>query len=148
MSRSSLMTWGLLLILVGVQLNLVESFVLSPRATQFWNNRVTNQQLQTVPGNYVATSNGYFQGSNSTTVTQYGNQRFNSVQRNRYPYSTPNYQRYPSSRVPVYQSSYATSAANGGELGPQKMLTPPTWFCWPPIFLGSVLFLYGAASRE
>jgi len=27
----------------------------------------------------------------------------------------------------------------------QKAITPPGWLCWPSIFLGAVMFLYGAA---
>ncbi len=159
MSRTSMMTSGLLLILVGVQLNLVESFVLTPRATRHWNNRTTGGggggggQLETVPGNYRLTSNGYFQSANA--AQQYGNSGGyqNNFQRD-YTYSTPSYQQNSTSRVPAYQSSYGASStaqstsAVGRLGGPQKMLTPPPWFCWPPIFLGSVLFLFGSAKRD
>ena len=145
MSRFSFMTWGILLILIGVQLNLVDSYVLTPQATKYWTRKSnTGRNIETVPGNYVATSNGFYQGSNNST-TQLANQSYNSGREN-YRYSTPRYQRY-NSQVPVYQSTFGGPAVAGQLAGAQKMLTPPSWFCWPPIFLGSVLFLYGAANR-
>lgn len=153
MSRISMMTFGLLLILIGVQLNLVESFVLTPRATAKWNNRTNRSVLgttETVPGNYRVTSNGYFQSSEAARNRLNGN-AFQANNQRDYTYSIPSYQRAPTSQVPAYQSSYGRPAnANIGAVaaygGPQKMLTPPPWFCWPPIFLGSVLFLFGAAK--
>ncbi len=142
MSRSPLMTVGILFILIGIQLSLVESFVLTPKATDFWNNRFNRYKHQTVPGDYVATSDGYFRGANPPP-----RQNIDAA-RNSYPYSTPSYQRYPNSRVPSYQSAYRQNPNAAAFNGPQKMVTPPSWFTWPPIFLGSVLFLYGAATRE
>jgi len=155
MSRISMMTCGLLMILVGVQLNLVESFVLTPRATAKWNSRTITDGIrstETVPGNYRVTSNGYFQSSEDARNRLNGNAYQANNQRD-YTYSIPSYQRAPTSRVPAYQSSYGTPAnANTGAVaaygGPQKMLTPPPWFCWPPIFIGSVLFLFGAAKIQ
>ena len=142
MSRFSLMTWGTLLILIGIQLNLVESFVLSPKATELWNNRMTQYNLETVPRDYIATSNGYYRGSN----TQLANNGFRTATSN-YRSSIPTYQSYNSSAA-VYQSSFDRTGIAGRNGAPQKLLTPPSWLCWPPIFLGSVLFLYGAASKE
>ena len=146
MSRTSLMTWGLLLILVGVQFNLVESFVLTPRATEVWNNRWNGYPNETVPGDYQITSNGYFQSSNGNN---FSNPNYRSPQTtSSTPYAMPNYQRFQNSSVPAYRASFGNPIAGNRYGGPQKMLTLPNWFCWPPIFLGSVLFLYGVASKE
>ena len=30
----------------------------------------------------------------------------------------------------------------------QKRISPPTWLCWPTLFLGVVLFLHGIALRQ
>ena len=152
MSRTSLMTAGILLVLVGVQLNLVESYVLTPRATQAWDQRVQlNYDYEVVPGNYQATTNGYFRGSDIVTANSNGSQsigsNFTTAQPNVLPYSTPSYQR-SSQRVPAYQASYAQPAVAGNYAGSQKMVTPPKWFCWPPIFLGSVMFLFGVARLD
>ena len=145
------MTLGILLVLVGIQMNLVESFVLTPRATYAWNNRVLlNYKYETVPGNYIQTTNGYFRGSDvvaSNNIAGSGRD-FTTSQPNLVPYSTPTYQRSPGARVPAYQSSYDRGAVAGNYAGPQKMLTPPRWFCWPPVFLGTVVFLFGAATRD
>ena len=154
MSRTSMMTSGLLLILIGVQLNLVESFVLTPRATSKWNSRAIRGNggtLETVPGNYQVTSNGYFQSSQQAANNRYNGNGYQANNQRDYTYSIPSYQRPQNSRVPAYQSSFGTPAiANNSAVSPyggaQKMLTPPRWFCWPPIFLGSVLFLLGAAK--
>lgn len=40
MSRTSIMTIGFLLIMMGIKLNLIESYVLSPSATRFWMERI------------------------------------------------------------------------------------------------------------
>lgn len=161
MSRISMMTSGLLMILVGVQLNLVESFVLTPRATQHWNKRTNNSAgggngagtLETVPGNYRATSNGYFQSSEALNNRSRTGSTYQANNQRDYTYSIPSYRRSPSSSVPTYQSSYGSPAITNNSTvsaygGPQKMLTTPSWCCWPPIFLGSVLFLFGAAKLE
>jgi hypothetical protein len=144
MSRISYMTWGLLLILIGVQLNLVESFVLSPQATSYWNKRWSGFGMDTVPGNYLAISNGYFRDS----VITPRNIQITKNQLADNPYVTPSYQRPRFSGLPVYQSSYSNQLAALPSADLQKMITPPSWFCWPPIFLGSVLFLFGAARKQ
>ena len=145
------MTTGILLVLIGIQLNLVESYVLTPRATEAWNQRILlNYDYEVVPGNYAATSNGYFRGSDAGSSNNRGtsNRNFTVAKPNAFPYSTPSFQRNNSGRVPVYRSAYGRPAIAGNYAGPQKMVTPPNWFCWPPIFLGSVMFLFGAASRD
>jgi hypothetical protein len=51
MSRTSIMTIGFLLIMMGIKLNMVESYVLSPTATKFWMERIEDPA--------VAMQNGY-----------------------------------------------------------------------------------------
>lgn len=51
MSRTSIMTIGFLLIMIGIKLNMVESYVLSPTATKFWMERIEDPS--------VAMQNGY-----------------------------------------------------------------------------------------
>ncbi len=142
MSRISQMTWGTMLILVGVQLNLIESFVLTPQATDFWNRRTAADQFETVPGNYVETGNGYFAGSNSSWTSRLTNSSQSS-----FPFTTPDYQRNGQSNGSSWTSPFSSPSYTSAS-GSQKLITPPTWFCWPPIFLGAVLFLFGAASNE
>lgn len=45
MSRTSIMTIGFLLILIGIKLSLVESYVLSQSATKFWMERVEDPSV-------------------------------------------------------------------------------------------------------
>ena len=145
------MTVGCVLILVGVQLNLVESLVLTPTATGFLNERLTDP-FETVPA--VA---GSFPGNNANASNNvYYAPQSNS--RNNYPFNTPNYtSRQLNTRTSAYSAGYSggtLSAAtgnnlSGGYFGSQRMITPPPWLCWPIIFLGGVTFLYGAAlSRD
>ncbi len=142
MSRISQMTWGTLLILVGVQLNLIESFVLTPQATDFWNRRTAIGPVETVPGNYAAAGNGYFPGSNSSWTS-----RLTNSSQSGFPFTTPDYQRSAQSNTSSWTSPFR-SPSYTNTIGSQKLVTPPSWFCWPPIFLGAVLFLFGAASHE
>lgn len=190
MSRTSLVTTGVLAILFGIQLNMVDSFVLTPRATKFWQSRLNNPVFRTQPlQNTVAgipnlngqNVNGYLPNRPLPNTNlpnanqpyaqrpaiggqQYGSQQYQqysrSYARNNYPFNTPNYSGrtgLPSFNRQGY--SGATNAlpagytsanplnryANTGLLGPQKTVTPPKWISWASIFLGAVLFIYGAA---
>ena len=132
-------------------MNLVESFVLTPGATRFWNERFVNYGFDAVPGNYLANSDGYFKTGDLMPRNSNASGIFSSESRNLY--TTPNYQRPRNSGVPVYPSGYGNNplpnpAVAKNQTGLQKMITPPSWFCWPPIFLGAVFFLYGAAHKE
>lgn len=42
MSRSTIMITGFLLILIGIQLNFVQTYTLTPRATKFWAERLAD----------------------------------------------------------------------------------------------------------
>ncbi len=105
MRPSSIMTLGFVLIFLGVQLNLVESYELTPRFSNFLSE---NGQM-----------------SDSALMK---NQEFNS----RY-----NQASYP--KVNIDQSNIIP--------GNVKTITPPTWLCWPVLFLGAVIFLHGIGKR-
>ena len=130
MSRSSIMTNGVLLILLGIQLNLVDTYVMTPQFTTFWNERFSD------PAEIA---------NDAMTGITNNNNRFG----NNYPFNrgfnAPNYQNYTNG-TPAFQASFPNKQfAQGNVLAAQKRVTPPTWCCWPFIFLGAVVFLYGAA---
>ena len=188
MSRIALMTWGLLLIFFGVQLNLVNSFVLTPRATKFWKSKLSSSPFEGGGGGRLAAAGNQFgpSGQNQFAPNQFAAQgrqpilqgtSFSNQYANRtnFPYSTPNYRRVRSDGGGVFQSGFRNDPNLNNQAGPfrnagfgnpvngsgpidnlagglnrfpgQKMITPPTWFCWPPIFLGAVMTLYGAVRR-
>ena len=74
MSRSTIMTAGFLLVLIGVQFYLVKSYTLTPTATKFWAERLASPAdlvpLQTQPvraSAYAQNTNPYYQASYSNT---------------------------------------------------------------------------------
>lgn len=199
MSRPSFVTTGVLAILLGIQLNFVDSFMLTPKATKFWQSRFKSSVFQTQPLNNVAgvpnlngsDNRGFIPNTNLPNANpgnaafvqnpafqaqQYGAQQYagqqyqqysRSYARNNYPFNTPNY----ASRRPILPSANRSGAFGGGAtqalpvgfsntnplnqvagsqlFGPQKTITPPKWISWASIFLGAVLFIYGAAmGRE
>ena len=168
MSRTSLMTVGLLAVFIGIQLNLVDSFVLTPRATEFWQKRFTGSLFETTPLDEAVakTRNDYYSGQNSfasgnsylngndTRGHRFG-QYSRSYARNNYPFDGPSYSNQQFSmpnafngRTPAYTAGYKANRNQldpFGYFGPQKVVTPPKWICWASIFLGAVMFIYGAA---
>ncbi len=124
MSRISLMTSGLVLLLVGVQLNLVDTLVLTRTATVFLNERMSD------PFESLEVDRGGFLGLSSPS------QRFSQ---NDYRSNTPR----------LFNAGFSSQklADAASYLGPQRTITPPPWLCWPVIFSGVVTFLYGAALR-
>ncbi|MFK7768839.1 MAG: hypothetical protein AB8B55_16585 [Mariniblastus sp.] len=133
MRRTSTMTMGFVLIFIGIQLNLVETYVLTPRFSNFLSeNRALDLtgQTQSPFMNQAA-------AVNSNRPMNFDPQ-LNANQNNpNAPYNSP-----------YYQASFAngqmvapfSSAAN---LGQPKTFSPPKWLCWPALFLGAVLFLQG-----
>jgi hypothetical protein len=118
MRRTSVMTLGFVLIFVGIQLNLVESYVLTPRISSF-----LSEQASSNPSDLLTTG-----GASNR------NAAFNS---------------------PYYQTSYPA----GGNLlnrqntstlgfGAPKTIRPPSWICWPVLFLGTVVFLHGFSMKR
>lgn len=125
MSRSSIMTNGILLVLLGFQLNLVDTYVMTPQFTGFWNERFSGPLFaEETPAPEVA------EQASSGFMSNFG---FGS--------SSP-------SQVPVSPASFSENHdSSGATLSDEslKRFTPPSWLCWPLIFLGAVLFLHGAA---
>ena len=125
MSRSSIMTGGVLLVLLGIQLNFVDTYVMSSQFTDFCNERFSAPLfLEEVPVAQEESTNfgsGFGFGNNNQNLSQ---------------------------PIPTSQASFSMNAldedtaSGSGEL---KQITPPSWMCWPLIFLGAVLFLHGAA---
>ena len=166
MSRISLMTCGLLLILIGVQLNLVDSFVLTSRATKFWKSKLSSSPFEDEGGGAASNPVGLQASRQPAPGTSFSNQY---AARPNFPYTTPNYRRYRNGGRGLFQTGarnsqnrlnngnfqnagfgspvngVAANAASQPRFPGQKMITPPTWICWPPIFLGAVIFLFGAA---
>ena len=111
------MTLGFVLFFVGIQLNLVESYVLTPRISSFLaEHRSSRMGALDNPGD-----------SNS-------NKAANS---------------------PYYQASYPAEGnwfnrqdAKPLNLGKLKTITPPSWICWPVMFLGTVVFLHGFSMAK
>ena len=172
------MTLGLLLIFTGVQLNLVDSFVLTPRATKFWKSKLTSGPFENAggPNQFAGGQQGQLlQGQSFSNQYAAGRQSGRSAGGSSFPYSTPNYRRFRgnSGGQGIYQAGFNNnqqnrfgngnngSARNAGlgnngvanpnqaasRFAGQKMITPPSWFCWPAIFAGAVLTLFGAARR-
>ena len=119
MSRTSLMSMGFLLIFLGIQLNIVESFTMTPRVSNFVNDNFSGNP--NVNPNAIADNNlvpGFRADANR--------QNYNS---------------------PYYQTSYANNAPQiNTTLIPQihdRTISPPRWICWPVLFLGAVLILQG-----
>ncbi|MEZ6096739.1 MAG: hypothetical protein R3C03_21360 [Pirellulaceae bacterium] len=71
MSRSAMMTLGFLLLFVGLKLNFVESYQLTPRATRFWIERIEDPDVVMQNGLYQ-----YVQGNQYSSPyyqTSFGN---------------------------------------------------------------------------
>ncbi len=130
MNRTRIMTAGFVLIMLGIQLNLVRSYELTPRFTNFLSENGNGLVTSTDPTNMIGQSNQFGQPNqfslpNQSTVV---NQQFNS---------------------PYYQASYPAGAPLLASQNPSvaRFVTPPTWLCWPVLFLGAVVFLHGFGKR-
>ena len=165
MSHYAAMTLGFLLIFVGINLHLVDSYELTPRATKFYAERLQSPTTQTNLNNPLANNtygNNYgsgTSGSNSQYNPQsnYGATGFNRLGRypsnyeqgNQSPFQNAGYQ--SGSNVNNYLASYnRTTTQNAGNIniGPQKRITPPSWISWPVLFLGVVFVIHGVIRRR
>lgn len=79
---------------------------------------------------YYRTDNAGFNGIGNVGIAQGGNGSLN-------PFSNSSYQN------PIG----GISASNVATFGTSKRFVPPQWIMWPALFLGTVLFLHGAALR-
>lgn len=115
MSRTSIMTIGILLILMGIKFNLVESYQLSPQATRFWMERVEDPAIA----------------------------QQQALQANRFGgYQMPTYNPYQQASFP--NQGIVEPVINW----PPKVITPPSWLCWPVFFVGAVMLLHGLSLRQ
>lgn len=130
MSRTSVMTIGILLIFLGIKLNLIESYQLSQSATRFWMERIED------PGVAMETAQTLMQSG------QYGNSYANQYSQSRYQAAS-----YPFSSN-AYNNGMNQLDPNGGIVWPTKSITPPNWLCWPVFFLGAVMLLHGASLKH
>ena len=126
MSRTSAMTIGLVLIFVGIQLYVVQSYYLAPRTNRFL---VENFGVQ--PGTQVDLS----------TVNP-----FSSASQNTSPGQSWPYYQSANSAPPVQQAVY-NKVASLASFGTRRV-TPPRWICWPILCLGVVFYLHGLAMRS
>ena len=124
MRRTSVMTMGFVLIFIGIQLNLVETYVLTPRFSSFLSEHASPSQSPGFANGTINPNSGF-----DPTVAQ------NSIQNS-----------------PFYQASYpgppGNTALNGlnrtaPNFAAPKVVSPPNWLCWPILFLGTVVFLHG-----
>jgi hypothetical protein len=113
------MTLGFVLIFVGIQLNLVETFVLTPRVSSFLSEHASSNP------NGLVDSEGLL-GQNTT-------------------YNSPYYQTsYPNGGGQLNLNNVTTPI----NFGTPKTITPPNWICWPVLFLGTVVFLHGFSMKR
>jgi len=127
------MTLGFVLIFIGIQLHLVKTYVLTPRFSNFLSaNAPLNEPPQMGPGL---------------------NQAFNmpNINPNNQPnsnYNSPYYQAsYPGNNPAMNQPPIQPLAAPSITV-PARTFSPPQWFCWPVLFMGTVLLLHGISMRR
>ncbi len=116
------MTLGFVLVFIGIQLNLVETYVLTPRVSNFLMENAPREDPQ---------SASYSMSGNAN------NPAFNS----------PYYQAsYPGGGSLANQQP--TAGIGQTMLGTPKSFSPPNWLCWPVLFLGTVVFLHGLSVQR
>ena len=125
MRRTSTMAIGFILIFIGIQLNLVETYTLSPRFSNF-----LSAHTRARPASNFNNGNGLIPN------TGFQNPNFNQANS---PYSQASFQNGNNSLLP--QPALVPS------YGPPKVIRPPSWICWPVLFLGTVVFLHGFSTR-
>jgi len=109
------MSIGFLLIFMGIQLNVVESFTMTRRVSNFLSD------------NFAGNPNGI---SVPATIPS---PQFDA---NRQNYNSPYYQTSYSNNAAQYQPTTAVGIGN-------RTINPPRWICWPVLFLGAVMILQG-----
>lgn len=115
MNRTSLMSTGFLLIFLGIQLHVVESFTMTRRVSNFLSDNFSGDPNELAPAATVAVPNFDNNGQN---------------------YNSPYYQAsYGNTQVP-FSAPAAFQPAN-------RVINPPRWICWPVLFMGAVLILQG-----
>lgn len=121
MSRTSLMSIGFLLIFTGIQLNVVESFTMTRRVSNFLSDNFTDD----------ANANGMATDA-QLPVPQYDADRQN--------YNSPYYQASFANNEAQFQPAPVPQVGN-------RTINPPRWICWPVLFLGAVMILQGLLRK-
>jgi len=115
MSRTSLITMGFLLIFLGIQLNVVKSFTMTPRISNFLSD------------NFAGNPDGLNVPSPVSSPQS---------DANRQNYNSPYYQASYGNNATQFQRAPAIGIGN-------RTVNPPQWICWPVLFFGAVLLLQG-----
>ncbi|MDB4766515.1 hypothetical protein OAG71_02375 [bacterium] len=115
MSRTSLMSTGFLLIFLGIQLNIVESFTMTPRVSNFLNDNFSGNPNAIADANPVPGLR---------------------IDANRQNYNSPYYQTSYANNAPQINTTLVPQIHD-------RTINPPRWICWPVLFLGAVMILQG-----
>lgn len=121
------MTIGMVLILLGAQLFMVKSYLLTPTATSFMAEHFNkNNESRFSAGDSGGIASNLSPGNSSQ--------------------SWPFYQsgQSGSSSVPSQFGSYTSSPPPGY----QHRLVPPKWVTWPALFVGVVFVMNGLALKR
>ena len=118
MHRTNIMALGFLLIFLGIQLNVVERYVMTPRMANLLSPNGTVVSAPRLPSDNFGVPGDNFDRVNTA---------YNS---------------------PYYQASYQTPATVSGFSPVGREFRPPRWLCWPVLFLGAVILINGMTSRR
>jgi hypothetical protein len=136
MRRISAMTLGFVLIFVGLQLHLVDTFVLTPRFSNLLSSGTTQFDGPQVPMNF-----------NPNVNIQNPNQRIQQPFQSNEAYNSPYYQAsFTGNGQPINQPPIQSLAPR--VTGPTRAVSPPGWICWPVLFFGTVMLLHGISMRR
>ncbi len=127
MRRTSVMAMGFVLVFLGVQLNLVETYVLTPRFSSFLSEHAEPTSQSGFRNNGLVNRQSPMVNPNTGLVEQQNNSPF-------YQASFPN-------GAPINQPMMTNFST-------PKVVTPPSWMCWPVLFLGTVVFLHGFSMKR
>ena len=136
MRRTSIMAAGFVLIFIGIQLYLVETYTLTPRFSNFLSSQ---RLVRPRPNNQIFNNgNGLVQPNQANSNLGFQNQNFNQ---NNSPFSQASFPNGNNGSLLPQQALVST-------YGPPKVIRPPNWICWPVLFLGTVVFLHGFSMRK
>lgn len=112
-----MMTLGFVLIFFGIQLNVVDSYVMTPRMSHFLSDNFSNNPPLVRP---------------ETNINLPPNI-------NQPPFTQASYGQQAATAIPRPVAAFANV--------PSRVIRPPGWFGWPVMFLGAVFFLNGVIRR-
>ena len=123
------MTTGFVLIFLGLQLHLVNTFVLTPRFSNFLAEHASGAEQ--TPTQAFLPSAGY-----TNPMAQNQNSPFFQAS---FPQNTLQNPQAP--MMPM-------AAISNPRLAGPKSFSPPKWLCWPVLFMGTVVLLHGISMRR